>query len=125
MTPFGERNRGSGDLPDEITAGGRTRTVSQHTRKPHEQITAERIQYVLEHWVIRGTCTDSRGTQSLVHWSYVLGFNKMVRVVVSLDGNTIVTAYPDRTAGRHWDKGNFDYFTMRCEDIEVRDAGYI
>ena len=91
-------------------------------RKPHKQITAKRVQHVLDHWVIRGVCTDSKGTQSLVHWSYVPGFNRMIRVVVSLDDNIIITAYPDRTAGRHWNRGNLDYFAKRCQNVEVRDA---
>ena len=109
-------------MPRTITAGGRTRTVSQHMRKPHRHITVKRVQRVLEHWVVRGVCTDSGGTQSVVHWSYAPRFNRMIRVAVSLDDNTIITAYPDRTAGRHWDRGDLEYFTRRCQDVEVRYA---
>ena len=87
--------------------------------------TPERVEYVLGNWVVRGVCTDSKGAQSVVHWSYVYGFNRMVRVAVSMDDNTIITAYPDRTAGRHWDRGNLDYFARRCQNVEVNDASQI
>ncbi len=45
----------------------------------------------------------------------------MVRVVVSLDDERIVTAYQDRTATMHWTRGSRSYFRQRCEELEERN----
>ena len=45
----------------------------------------------------------------------------MVRVVVSLDDNRIITAFQDRVATNHWNKGNLDYFAETYQYLEVRD----
>ncbi len=45
----------------------------------------------------------------------------MIRVVVSLDDERIVTAFLDRVATRNWNKGNRDYFARRYQSLEVRD----
>ena len=48
---------------------------------------------------------------------------EMVRVAVSMDDERIINAFPDRTATRHWNKGNSGYFAHVYEDLEVRDEG--
>ena len=45
----------------------------------------------------------------------------MVNVAVSLDDERIVTAFLDRTATGHWNRGNRDYFEMRYENLEIRN----
>ncbi len=45
----------------------------------------------------------------------------MLRVAVSLDDELIITAFPDRTATGHWNKGNLDYFDRTYQSLEVRD----
>ena len=109
-------------LPDTITAGGRTRTVTQHAiDDTHPGITAEFVAYVLENWVIRGIKTDPSGRQSMCHWAYVLDLGKMVRVAVSLDDRRIITAFPDSAATRSWSDGRRDFFDGRCENWEERN----
>ncbi len=126
MIPFGDRGRGSGDLPDKITAGGRTRTVTRHMRsEPNRSITEERVRRVLEHWSLRAIYTENDGTQSWIYLAFVPGLSKMLRVAVSIDDERIVTAFQDRTATQHWNKGNLNYFSTRYQNVEVRDANYI
>ena len=109
-------------LPREITAGGRTRRLTEHFRNaPRPGITATRVQQVLDNWLIRGIYTDSRGTRSWGYLAFVTGLDKMVNVAVSLDDERIVTAFLDRTATGHWNRGNRDYFEMRYENLEIRN----
>jgi len=111
-------------LPVTVSVVGRTLAVSQHLQNdPHPGITAKRIEHVIEHWVIRGNCIDSRGSRTITYWGFAPDLRRLVRVAVSLDGQRIVTAYPDRTATAHWSRGLSDYFTGRCQDLEERDAG--
>ena len=110
-------------LPETITAGERTRAVSGHAiHDTHEGITAEIIEFVLDNWVIRGVKTDADGRQSLCYWAIVPQLEKMVRVVVSMDDTTIITAFRDTAATRHWNKGNLSYFVRHYQDLEERVA---
>ena len=113
-------------LPHEIIAGGRTRRLTEHLQNaPRPEITAIRVQYVLDNWLIRGIYTDRKGTRSWGYLAFVPGFDKMVKVVVSLDDERIVTAFPERTATGHWNKGNLDYFVSRYENLEIRNENDI
>ena len=114
---------GSSRLPATITANGRTRLVSRHARDDaHIGITAEIIEHVLENWEIRGVKTDSDGRQSLCYWAFVYGLEKMVRVAVSMDDTTIITAFRDSPATRKWRKLDISYFDRKYRRLEVRDA---
>ena len=111
-------------LPQTISAGGKIRLVSQHLRNdPHPGITAERIERVLEHWVISGIHTGRDGSQSCCYMAFVPGLDEMVRVAVSMDDEVIITGFRDRTATRHWNRGNRDYFNRNYQNLEERDAG--
>ena len=113
-----------GQLPQTITASGKARTVSQHMQgAPHIGITAERVERVLEHWMIRGIRTEQDGSQSWCYMAFVSGMDEMVRVAVSMDDETIITAFRDRTATRHWNRGNRGYFIRNYHNLEERDAG--
>ena len=113
-----------GRLPQTITAAGKVRTVSQHMRDfPHSGITAERVEHVLDHWLVRGIRTELDGSQSWCYLAFVYGMDEMVRVAVSMDDETIITAFRDRTATRHWNRGNQDYFIRNYQNLEERDAG--
>ena len=119
----GQPNDSSKELPETITAGGITRTVSGHAiHDTHEGITAEIIEFVLENWVIRGVKTDADGRQSLCYWAFVPQLEKMVRVAVSMDDTTIITAFRDTAATRHWNEGNLSYFVRHYQDLEERVA---
>ena len=113
----------SEQLPETITAGGRTRAVSHHMRNStHIGITAERVRYVLENWVIRGIKTDADGRQSLCYWASVPELEKMVRVAVSIDDTAIITAFRDTPATHKWRNSDLSYFERRFRHLEVRDA---
>ena len=115
----------SGDsarLPREITAGGRTRTVTDHLRRTrHDGITAERLEYILDNWLIRGIDTDERGRLSVAYLGFVPRLDNMVRVMVSGDNERVITAFQDSTATRNWNKGYLDYFDKRYRNVEMRD----
>ena len=111
-------------LPPSLTAGGKTRTVTQYLRdNARPGITAHRIVRVLEHWVIRGVRTEEVGRQSMCYLAFVPGMMEMVRLAVSMDDERIINAFPDRTATRHWNKRNTLYFARVYADLEVRDEG--
>ena len=115
---YGER------LQKTITAGSKTGTVSQHMQDaPHLGITAERVERVLDHWGVRGIRTERDGSQSRCYMGFVSGMDEFVRVAVSMDDETVITAFRDRTATRHWNKGNRGYFIRNYQNLEERDAG--
>ncbi len=106
-----------------ISADGRERTLSRHMLiRPHQGITPRQVEHVLDHWVIRGIKTDQDGTQSRIYLGFVPGEQIMRRVVVSMDNNTIVTAFHDRNATRNWNRGNRDYFADRYTELEERNG---
>lgn len=119
--PPRERRR----LPETITAGGVTRWLTRHLRvNPDPGVTAERIQHVLENWIVRGVCKNDRDNQeSITYWGFVPGRNEMLRVPVSLDDRDIITAHFDRRAEARIAGEGRPWFQRRCRDLEVRDAG--
>lgn len=111
-------------LPQTIKASGKSRAVSQHMQDaPHPGITVERVERVLDNWVIRGIRTERDGSQSWCYIAFVPGMDEMVRVAVSMDDETIITAFRDRTATRHWNKGSRGYFIRNYQNLEERNAG--
>ena len=110
------------ELPSSTTVGDKTRIVTQHLQdNARPGITAHRIARVLEYWVIRGVRTEEGGRQSMCYMAFVSGVTEMVRVAVSMDDERIINAFLDRTATRHWNKGNTGYFARVYGDLEVRD----
>lgn len=110
-------------LPETITAGERTRAVSRHMKGRRDRdITAEQVKHVLENWVIRGIRTDRYGRQSRAYFASVPGLREMVRVAVSMDDRRVITAFPDRTATTHWNRGELDYFIRNYRNLEQRNA---
>ena len=111
-------------LPETITAGGVTRWLTRHLREyPDDGVTAERIQYALENWVVRGICTGESGRETITYWGFVPGRAAMLRVPISLDDAEIITAHFDEhTVARIVDEGRL-WFQRRCRELEVRDAG--
>ena len=72
-------------LPPSITAGGKTRIVTQYLRdNARPGITAHRIVRVLEYWVIKGVRTEEGGRQSMCYLAFVPVMTEMVRVAVSM-----------------------------------------
>ncbi len=111
------------ELPDTITAGGKTRRVSQYFRddvtiRPDRQmVTAGRIEQVLENWLFR-CVTTSGGREGQTYWGQIRYNRKdrLMKVVVSLDDDTIVNAYLDDKATRDWQTHGRRYFDRRCKD---------
>lgn len=113
-------------LPETITVYGRTRAFSQHIRdSPHLGITAREVERVLNDWLLRGVRTESDGSRSNVYFGFAPGMDEMVRVAVSEDDALIITAFRDRTATRHWNRRNRQYFTGAYTDLEVRNASQL
>ena len=86
-------------------------------------LTPERVERVLEHWLIRGVRTEDDGRQSTCYIAFVPGMTEMMRVAVSMDNERIINAFPDRTATRHWNRGTKDYFDRVYQVTEERNEG--
>ena len=112
-------------LPETITAGGVTRWLTRHVRDELDPgVTTDRIRHVLENWAIRGICKDSRGdSETVTYWGLVSGRQEMLRVVVSLDDQEIITAHFDDAVVKRIEEAGRPWFQRRCRDLEVRDAG--
>ena len=118
--PSGERHR----LPETITAGGVTRWLTRHLRDdPRDGVNVDRIQRVLENWVVRGICAGESGKETITYWGFVPGRDDMLRVSVSLDDEEIITAHFDEHAAGRIIAENRPWFQRRCRDLEVRNGG--
>ena len=110
-------------LPETITAGGVTRWLTRHLREyPDDGVTADRIQYALENWVVRGICTNDKGSVTMTYWGFVPGRDELLRVPVSLDDAEIITAHFDEHAAGRIVADDRPWFQQRCRDLEVRDG---
>ena len=112
-------------LPKNLTAGGKTREVTAHlqqraTERP--ELTEERITAVLENWVIRGVGADRLGRPGMNYlgWVEYEGETRLMRVVVSMDDQRIVTAYLDRSATKRFASGSWNRVADRLKDVELR-----
>ena len=120
----------SGKLPSTITVGSKTWTVTNYLRnKPADypnrrMITAERLREVLGNWLLR-CITTSGGRDGHTYWGKVeyAGKERLMRVVVSLDGERLVNAYLDDKATRDWANDTRRLFDRRCKEgsFEVRE----
>ena len=118
--PSRERRR----LPETMTAAGVTRWLTRHLREyPDNGVTADRIQRVVENWVVRGVCTGESGRETITYWGFVPGRDDMLRVSVSLDYAEIITAHFDEHAAGRMVTEDRPWFLRRCRDLEVRDGG--
>ena len=70
--------------------------------------------------MIRGVRTEEGGRQSMCYLAFVPGMTAMVLLAVSMADNRIINAFPDRTATRHWNRGNTGYFAHVYGDLEVQ-----
>ncbi len=120
----GGQSRERRRLPETITAGGVTRWLTRHLRdNPDDGVTASRIQYALENWVVRGTCTGESGRETITYWGFVPGRAAILRVPISLDDAEIITAHFDEHAVERIAEEGRLWFQRRCRELEVRDAG--
>ena len=110
-------------LPETITAAGVTRWLTRHLRiNPRVEVTADRIQHVLENWVVRGICAGESGRETITYWGFVPGRDEMLRVSVSLDDEEIITAHFDEHAAGRIVTEDRPWFQRRCRELEVRDG---
>ena len=113
-TPGGSRQK--------LGSGGRIRSVSRHMiDDPHPGVTREVVAEVLDNWTVKGIRTDPAGRQSWSYLAHVQGLGALVRVVVSMDDATIVSAFRDKGATQAWKRGDRSYFERRYQGMEVRD----
>lgn len=102
-------------------AGGKKRRISKHIlENPHPEVEKRDIVYVLSRWKIMGLRTDLTGRLSWNYYALVPRHNYVVRVAVSLDDSTVVTAFLDQTADKHWKTGNLAYFANRLQLMQER-----
>ncbi len=116
-------NRSKANRRKTLDAGGKRRHISLHLlndlrNNRREEITRERVAYVLDNWTIRGVNIEH---QTMNYLAFVPEVDTVIRVAVSLDDSRIVTAYPDRTAAIHLSRGTFAYFTNKLANMEVRN----
>ena len=103
------------------TAGGKKRRISKHIMdNPHPEVDRRDIAYVLSRWKLMGLREDPNGRLSWNYYALVPRRNHVVRVAVSLDDSTVVTAFMDQTADRHWKSGNRPYFADRLQLMQER-----
>ena len=105
-----------------LSGGGRTRSLSRHiVESPHPGVTRWIVADALNNWLIKGRRTDLDGRQSWHYLSYAPTLERLVRVVVSIDEATIVSAFQDRNATRAWNRGDRSYFARVYDEVEMRD----
>ena len=119
----------SGQLPSTITVEGKTWTVTSYLREipvnrpDRRMVTVERIRKVLGNWLFR-CITTSGGRDGHTYWGKVEyeGKERLMKVVVSLDGGNLVNAYLDDRATRDWINNTRRLFDRRCKEgsFEVR-----
>ena len=119
----------SGRLPSTITAGDKTWTVTSYLREiaisrpDHRIVTVERIRKVLGNWLFR-CITTSKCRDGHTYWGKVEyeGTERLMKVVVSLDGEWLVNAYLDDKATKDWRNNTRRLFDRRCKEgsFEVR-----
>ena len=96
------RNR----LTHAIRAGGKIRRVSAHMlNNAHPEIRRQHVTHALENWIIRGVRTDRNGRESRVYLGFVPGMKHMLRVAVSMDDKSVVSAFPRRNSNPELAKG--------------------
>ena len=117
-------------LPNTITAGGRSWRVSQYLRenaglRPDRQmVTARRLEQALGNWLFH-CVTTSGGREGRTYWGEVNynGKDRLMKVVVSLEEDTIVNAYLDDKATRDRQRNTRRYFDRHCKggSLEERE----
>ena len=116
-------------LPSTISADGKTWTVTPYlrnisaSRPDRSMVTAERIRQVLGNWLFR-CITTSGHRDGHTYWGKVRyeENERLMKVVVSLDGENLVNAYLDDKATRDWRNNSRRLFDRRCKEgsFEVR-----
>ena len=104
------------------TSDGKTRIVSLHLRDSRrEEVTYDRVLYVLNNWTVRGDSTDRHGEKNKRYYGFVPGVNHVLRVSVSMDDSRIVSGFVDSQATRKLAAGDWSYFARKLRDMEVND----
>lgn len=108
-----------------LTANGKTRNVTHHLQQQalvRRELTEERIITVLGNWGIRGVGVDRFGRPGMNYlgWVDYEGETRLMRVVVSMDDQRIVTAYLDRPATKRFADEGWNRIADRLNDVEVR-----
>ena len=80
-------------------------------------VTEARIKQALDNWLFR-CITTSGGQEGQTYWGEVSykGRPRLMKVIVSMDDDTIANAYLDRKATRAWQRNSRGYFQQHCRD---------
>ncbi len=96
--------------------------MTRHFAKsPHTEVTRKITAAALDNWIVRGVRTDPTGRESINYLGYSPELGNLVRVVVSRDDETIVSAFQDGNATRAWRRGDRPYFERFYTGLEIRD----
>ena len=87
---------------------------------PHPDVSKRDMSYVLSRWRLMGLYTEPNGRQSWNYYAMVRRLGRVVRVAVSLDDSTVITAFKDRSATVHWQRGNLAYFSGKLSNLQDR-----
>ena len=85
-------------------------------------VTATRIKQVLDNWLFH-CVTSAGGREGQTYWGAV-NYNdrdRLMRVVVSMDDDTIINAYLDDKATRDWHRNVRRFFDRRCKDGRLEE----
>ncbi len=86
-------------------------------------VTVGKIRQVLENWLF-WCITTSGNRDGRTYWGRVEygGIERLMKVVVSLDGESLVNAYLDDKATKDWINNTRRLFDRRCKEgsFEVR-----
>ena len=110
-------------LPTTITIAGTRYTLTRHAREYGDlrNITAAEIRQVIVNWTARGVCADSTGNRTRTYWGFPPGKTRiMVKVVISLESDEIITLQHDGDAARRLAQNGRPWFQQRCRNLEVR-----
>ncbi len=115
----------------KIVAHGETYTFSKHfydnRKKPDRNFTEEEVEQALTRRAIFAICRGKDGKVRRSYWGRASTRRHLLRVVVELNTNEIVSVFQDSKASNRIkgkDKpGN--WFQTHCEDLEVIDASLI
>lgn len=109
-----------------LTGGGKTRRLTRHfveeVPKRHPEITRKIVSDAQDNWVTRGVRYDRVTRRPSINYLGVSpDLGNLVRVVVSIDDEDIVTAFQDGDATTAWRRGDMAYFRREYQELEVRD----
>lgn len=86
----------------------------------HQEITRQIVADARDNWLVKGVRTDSHSRPGWNYLAYSPDPGKLVHVAVSIDDETILSAFQDRNATRTVNRGDRAYFARKYSNVEIR-----